>query len=236
MNGNGFKRKARGLDASGWALTLADMMTLLLCFFILMVSVGQVDREQYEAMSEVFAKAMGGKGAPAEVLIEDGTSEVRSAAESRKVNLFALQLELSRMLKGESENVSLSLQPRAVAISLKNNVLFPSGSASLEDSARSLLLKIERPLADTGYSLTIEGHTDDVPIATDRYPSNWELSSARAAAVARFFIDEGFKPERIQIKGLADTRPLAPNLDAAGEPIEANRAQNRRVVILVHPE
>ena len=83
------------------------------------------------------------------------------------------------------------------------------------------------------YSIDIEGHTDDAPISTPQFPSNWELSSARASAVARFLIGRGIKPERISVIGYADTKPKVPNRNAAGNPIPENRQENRRVMVRV---
>ena len=82
------------------------------------------------------------------------------------------------------------------------------------------------------YSVLVEGHTDDQPIASRIFPSNWELSAARAARVVRFFIDSGVSPDRLKAAGLADTQPEAPNTTSEGVPIPENRARNRRVAII----
>ncbi len=211
----------------GWALTLADMMTLLLCFFALMFTVTVVDTEKYEAMSAIMSEAMGGK--------ERQTSQnLTPEGEKAPKNLFELQLELSRLV-GREEGLELKLKPRAVAINLPGALLFELGQADLTPKALEILDHISGPLMQTAYGLTIEGHTDDIPIHSGKYPSNWELSSARASAVARHFISNGFDREKVRVVGLADTRPVAPNLDKKGLPVPANQAKNRRVTILVHP-
>ena len=81
------------------------------------------------------------------------------------------------------------------------------------------------------YQITIEGHTDDAPISTAQFPSNWELSTARASAVVHYFLEQGIAAQKLRAAGYADTFPVAPNRDSAGKPIPENQARNRRVVI-----
>ncbi|MBU1611161.1 MAG: flagellar motor protein MotB [Proteobacteria bacterium] len=229
---NQFKKKRHpDHDESGWALTLADMMTLLLCFFVLLMTVTQVDKEKYDAMSSVMAEAMGGKNAPkTKVTQEDGA--IVAEVDATTTNLFELQLELSTLIGEDRDAVDMKMRadPHAVAISLGDKILFDLARADLKPKARDLLGRLAGPLTKTDYSLIIEGHTDNLPIRSSQFPSNWELSSARASAVARFFIDQGFPKDRIQVLGLADTRPIADNNKDSG------RSKNRRVVILVKPD
>ncbi|QGY39708.1 OmpA family protein [Pseudodesulfovibrio cashew] len=224
------KKKAVPPDA-GWSLTLADMMTLLLCFFVIIVSISKVDPNRYEAMSDVLAEAMRSKGAPSKRV----ASETRMRVEGKSKNLFALQLELAKLVGRDANAVSLKMRPDAVAINLKGGVFFQLGSASLTGDALRILDKLAAPLTEAHYQLTIEGHSDNLPIKSSQFPSNWELSSARASSVARYFIAQGFPKNDIRVLGLADTRPLAPNTDAKGNSIPENQSRNRRVVILVRP-
>jgi chemotaxis protein MotB len=111
---------------------------------------------------------------------------------------------------------------------------FASGSATLSDSGLAILGVLLGRLQSSefaGYRITVEGHTDDEPISSPQFPSNWELSAARAAAVVRCFVEHGIPAQRLRAAGYADIRPLAPNRDAAGDPIPENQAKNRRVVI-----
>jgi chemotaxis protein MotB len=229
---NDFPKKRRNTDdEDGWALTLADMMTLLLCFFVLMLAISEVDSQKYSTVAESLSSAMGGKSKTP----QQSGSMTMSVAPAR--NLFAMQLELARMLKLETDSVRLAMRPDAVAIELKGTAFFRSGSADLTPKAATLLRKIVTPLvkSTTQYDFVVEGHTDDVPMHSARYPSNWELSSARASAVARKLIADGLPKHKVKVLGLADTRPVVPNLSASGVPIEQNRSRNRRVVILVKP-
>ena len=228
------RKKNRGPDNSTWALSFADMMMLIMCFFVVMLGIAKVDQGRYEAVSDILAEAMKGKAAPSRAMEGDPQSS-RFPVEGRKKNLFALQLELAKLIDQDAETVSLRMRPDAVAISLPSTVFFRIGEAGLTARAREILSRIVAPLTGHGYRLTIEGHTDDIPIRSARYPSNWELSSARAASVARYFIGEGFPRDEIEIKGLADTEPLVPNRDENGNPIVENQSRNRRVTILVRP-
>jgi chemotaxis protein MotB len=123
---------------------------------------------------------------------------------------------------------------RITIFQFSSAAFFASAAATLSDSGRSilenLLDRMQSP-AFAAYRITVEGHTDDEPISTSQFPSNWELSAARAAAVVRFFVEHKIPADRLRATGYAETRPLAPNRDAAGTPIPENQAQNRRVVI-----
>ncbi|MBC17750.1 MAG: flagellar motor protein MotB [Desulfovibrio sp.] len=224
-------KKKQHRHETGWSLTLADMMTLLLCFFVIIVSISKVDTNRYEAMSDVLAEAMQGKAAPS----KREATEARHAVDKKSKNLFELQLELAKLIGTETKAVNLKLRPDAVAINLKGGVFFQLGSANLTTDALRILERLAAPLTEAHYKLTIEGHSDNLPIQSEHFPSNWELSSARASSVARYFVAQGFPKNDIRVMGLADTQPLAPNVDASGNPIPDNQSLNRRVVILVSP-
>jgi flagellar motor protein MotB len=123
---------------------------------------------------------------------------------------------------------------RITIFQLSSAAFFASGTATLSDPGQSilgsLLGRLQSP-AFAAYRITVEGHTDDEPISSAQFPSNWELSAARAAAVVRFFVEHGVPADRLRAAGYADTRPLAPNRDDAGNPIPENQAKNRRVAI-----
>ena len=123
---------------------------------------------------------------------------------------------------------------RITIFQLSSAAFFASATATLSDPGQSilgnLLGRLQSP-AFAAYRITVEGHTDDAPISSAQFPSNWELSAARAAAVVRFFVEHGVAADRLRAAGYADTRPLAPNRDDAGNPIPENQAKNRRVAI-----
>jgi len=219
------KLRRKTEDEEGWSLTLADMMTLILCFFLVIAAIARPDRQALDSVARSMKTAMKGEaaGTPA--------GEVRGPDTGRR--LFEVQVELVRLLRADKGLVDVKLRPDAVLVELPGDVSFVSGSADLTEAARGVLERLTPPLAGLGYPVAVEGHTDDVPIASARFPSNWELSAARAAAVARFLIERGVARELVAVVGLAETRPLAPNRDAAGKAAPANQARNRRVAILV---
>ncbi len=123
---------------------------------------------------------------------------------------------------------------RITTLQINSAAFFASGSATLSSSGKSILQEVAGNLKSdqfNDYQITVEGHTDDTPIDTVQFPSNWELSTARAAAVVHFFLEQGISPQKLRAAGYADTFPIAPNRDANGNPIPDNQAQNRRVVI-----
>jgi chemotaxis protein MotB len=123
---------------------------------------------------------------------------------------------------------------RITTLEMDSSAFFASGSSVLSDEGQKILGELTEKLTSKdyiNYSITVEGHTDDNPIHTAQFPSNWELSSARASAVVRFFIEHGIDPERLRAAGYADVFPKVPNRDSSGNPIPGNQAQNRRVVI-----
>jgi len=123
---------------------------------------------------------------------------------------------------------------RLTTIEMPSAAFFDSGSAVLSNDGMSILRDVAASLKSDqykNYQITVEGHTDDTPIRTAQFPSNWELSTARASSVVHYFLDQGIPAPRLRAAGYADTFPKAPNRDSNGIPIPANRAENRRVVI-----
>lgn len=131
---------------------------------------------------------------------------------------------------GLGASVDLKLKAEQLDIQLNEKILFSSGEAKLTRDAFMALDPIVNVLRDQGYDITVEGHTDNVPIANERFPSNWELSVARAAYVVRYLISQGIASDRLKAVGYADTRPLASNDSAEG------RRTNRRVTLVIHPK
>ena len=123
---------------------------------------------------------------------------------------------------------------RITSLEISSAAFFDSGSAILNPAGKLILHEVAGNLKSekfNDYQVTVEGHTDDAPINTALFPSNWELSTARAASVVRFFLDEGIPAQKLRAAGYADTFPKASNRDANGRAIPENQAQNRRVVI-----
>jgi len=226
------KRPAQGDGEGCWALTLADMMTLLLCFFVLLLAIADVDQNKYKNVSESLAEAM---GVEVQGRTPDGAQIARMSISQDQRNIFEMQLEMSRLVGRESDALKIKMRPDSVAIILKGAFFFKSGKADLTPPAIKVLNQIVPTLAKSPYDVVVEGHSDNIPIHSTQFPSNWELSSARASAVARYLLKNGFNKKRIKVMGMADTAPMYPNTDENGKAIAENQKRNRRVTLLVFP-
>jgi chemotaxis protein MotB len=127
----------------------------------------------------------------------------------------------------KSGQMNVSQTGRGVEMEINASALFNQGEADIQPEAKKTLADAARVLGDNDYAIEVEGHTDNLPISTARFPSNWELSSARASSVVRLFIDQGVAAKRLKAVGSADNHPVLPNDSAEG------RARNRRVTITV---
>ncbi|WP_432738560.1 OmpA/MotB family protein [Maridesulfovibrio sp. FT414] len=226
------KKPHQGGEEGGWALTLADMMTLLLCFFVLMLAIADVDQNKYKSVSDSLAEAM---GVDVQGRNPQAASGARMAVSQDQRNIFEMQLEMSRLVGRETDALKIKMRPDSVEIILKGNFFFDSGKADLTSAAIKVLSQIVPTLAKSPYDIVVEGHSDNIPMKSAQFPSNWELSSARASAVARYLIENGFSKHRIKVMGMADTQPMYPNEDEKGDPIPENQKKNRRVTLLVFP-
>lgn len=231
-------------------VTYSDMVTLILVFFILLFSFSQVDLVKFEAVSESFRNRAIFDFYPSPVPMDppsestvhqikeesiSGKEKDLGTKEEGKDSLTELMDNVQTFLNSHDLNdvVSANRTERGVVLVLQERVLFDSGKADILDSGKPFLNEIGTLLLEIPNHVKVEGHTDNRPISNYRYPSNWELSGARAGSVIRYLIDQhGFDESRFSIAGYGDTRPLVPN-----DSVE-NWQQNRRVemVILEEPE
>ena len=168
-----------------------------------------------------------------QALLDQAEADVDvEAVEPVTAEVAALAVEVSEGLAaaGLDASVEVLVQDRGVAVVVADAVLFTSGSADLLPAGRDVLARLAPVLLDTSGEMTIEGHTDDHPISTSRYPDNWELSTARATSVLRTVVaTSGVAPGRVSASGYGDTRPRGDNA------VEQGRADNRRVEVLLRP-
>lgn len=231
---------------NAWVVTFADMMTLILVFFILLYTLSELEDEAYrELVTSVqvldgdgnqisvidFAKSRGRDPHPLQV-VEDmlGVNPSGQIIESIKP---AMVSDLERMVDSIdlSDSVEVGFSGDQINIQIDGRLLFPSGKAELKDEARVIFANLGhmfRQYAD--YRIAIRGHTDDRDIETVQFPSNWELSAIRATTVLRYFILQGIDPERMTATGYADFIPLVDNSTPE------NRARNRRVEFVLEKE
>ena len=211
-----------------WLLTYADLITLLLAFFIVMYSMSQVDAKKFGKMTKALSGALRGGDMAVKRGNDIGTAPGKGVMQVGHLMSIGQKIEESMQKAGESRMVSTEVSERGLVVHIMESALFKPGSADLETRARVILNIVASHLQGISNHIRIEGHTDNVPINTARYPSNWELSSARATEVVRYFIDNyTISPGSISALGYGEYRPMKPN-----NTIE-NRAQNRRVDIVV---
>lgn len=220
-------RRRDDQDVDDWLMTYADMITLLLCFFAVLLSVSVPKKEKFEEalkqMRSEFNITQVKNIAPPTPDIAPVKNDLPLDAQPSIIGDVGMQQGINNVEK-EGD--------RIITVEMDSTALFASGQANLSDEGKGLLLDVVPDLQkDKGYIITVEGHTDDQPIKTAQFPSNWELSTARAAAVVRYLIEQGISPARLRATGYADAMPKAPNRDEDGEAIADNQAQNRRVVI-----
>ena len=240
-----------------WLLTYADMITLLVALFIVLWSMSSVNTSKFEEVKQSFAEAFSNKihtGGAA--VMETGNSALSpspwtepaktapvatpqtdtrngggsAAGKAEQEDFRKLKAELDREVEklGLADKIETAVDSRGLAIKLKTDgLLFASGSADIQGGAVSVLEKVGAILhKDTVHDLRVEGHTDNVPVS-GAYPSNWELSTARASAVVRTLLSSGIDEKRFSAAGFADLHPIEKNTTEAG------RAENRRVEIVL---
>jgi len=227
-------------EDTSWLVTYGDMVTLLMAFFVLMYSASKVSEEKYEQVAQSIAQGFNSPGPDA--IVEIASSESTESESTEEVTVLSPltnakamldQLIEERDLDGE---MTTSFTPTGLKIELSSSSFFGSGSADVKESMVPSLIELSevlQSLPDGDYQVEVEGHTDNVPINTARFPSNWELSSLRAINVAHIFEDTGIQKDRLSAIAYADTRPEAPNTDVNGINIPENQAKNRRVVVHV---
>jgi len=210
-------------EDENWLITYADMITLLMAFFVILISMSKPDSKQSEKVTESLKQA--GFIEDADVVKEQDPIEV-------------VQEEIQSMIESNNleQDMSVEKTDKGVQLELSSGSFYEGGSAKFTREAIPVLKKVADILQDfdfDAYKIQVEGHTDDVPMKSEMFPSNWELSSARAANIVRFFIADGLKRELLSATGYADVKPKVPNLDDQGNPIPENRILNRRVVVRI---
>ncbi len=212
-----------------WLLTYADLITLLLAFFIVMYSISRIDSGKFSevtsALTSVFAGSKLGIQSP-----EDLSSELAINKLLNKGNLGVLETQIQKIAVqlDVGKQLSTDMQARGLIIHISESAFFDPGQSELKTGAKMLLDLLSVQLLKLPNHLRVEGHTDNIPINTPEYPSNWELSTARAMSCLRYLVDKiGISPRKISASGYGQYRPLAANDTPEG------RAKNRRVDIVI---
>lgn len=240
-----FRRKRVDRDNhERWLISYADFITLLFAFFVVMYAISSVNENKYKTFGLSLGNAFGiATPKPSESsairLTEQemyfksivDRRDARLADQQRKQNerMQHLFTTLNQVMDPFVKNgqMTVSQTNRGVMLDINASALFAQGDAALAVSAQKTLAEVARVLVEGEQLIEVEGHTDNLPISTPVYPSNWELSSARASSVVRLFIDQGVEAKRLTAVGSADNHPVLSNDTSEG------RARNRRVTITV---
>jgi chemotaxis protein MotB len=230
-----------------WLVSYADFITLLFAFFVVMYAISQVNEGKYRVLSDTLSSAfrhIPGSSSGAQVAINPNapmpvTVPLRKPAPSL-VKTDDVQQRKKEKLRNMAKEISDALAPLVkegkvritegalgITVDINASVLFAPGDAHLDSGAVQALGAVARILAATDFPVTVEGHTDNTPINTAMFPSNWELSGMRASSVVRLFIEQGVDPRRLTATGYADQRPVDDNATPEG------RGRNRRVAITI---
>ncbi len=220
------RREEDPKQAANWLATYGDMVTLLLCFFVLLYSFSSLDMAKFRQVAISLQSALrgvlvgGSSLGPHDVLEREQEQEAFDEAFN----------EIERYLQesGLKGAVVVQYEERGLVVRFLDTVLFDLAKANLKHEAFGILDKIADVLHKIPNQVAVEGHTDNLPIRTAEFPSNWWLSTARANRVVEYFIgQQDLAPDRMSVVGYGEYRPLLPNTS------EANRSQNRRVEILI---
>ncbi|WP_027338699.1 flagellar motor protein MotB [Halonatronum saccharophilum] len=223
------KKKDEGSNAD-WMTTYGDMMTLLLAFFVLLYSFSSIDASKFQMVMDGLQGKLGvlpgGRTVTRAELIEMGLDS--SSPSNRQFNELNNKINQYIELEGLEEQISVEEDDKGLVIRFSGKVLFGLGSSQIKDNAKPVLSMISGLIKSLPNDVAVEGHTDNWPINSSRYPSNWELSTARATNVVRYFIEENnINPSRLSAAGYSEYRPIRAN------DTSQNRALNRRVDVIV---
>ncbi len=235
-----------------WLVSYADFITLLFAFFVVMYAISSVNENKYRDFSKALTQAFStlqdeqakaqqglmtspGKGvgglqaSPDQVLVDKKNAKLIEEERKREAYLKQLTGDLKRILSPlvDKGQVSVTQTGRGIVLDINVKALFHEGDAMLQPGATKTLDNVAQVLQANSLAIEVVGHTDNVPIRTSQYPSNWELSSARACSVVRLFIHDGLESSRLTAAGVADNSPLVPN----DSPVD--RAKNRRVTVTI---
>ncbi len=221
-----------------WLATYSDTVTLLLTFFVLLYSMATLDVQKMQKISQAFQVVMSGETGDTileydlyngQVPLIGGESPIEETVDETDVEQ-SMYFQVKKYIDEHDleELVDIINSERGIVIQLRDNILFETSSSALRSDSKAVLDKISDLIGTLPNNIIIEGHTDNRPINTSKFPSNWELSVDRAVNVVRYFVEaKGLEASRFSAAGYGQFQPIAPNDSAE------NMAKNRRVNILI---
>lgn len=236
------KRTEEHENHDRWLVSYADFITLLFAFFVVMYALSTVNEGKYRILSDSMVNAF--RNIPVNTSSQAPVVVPKPPPQQKQTTTSKIPDPLKQKQREKMKNIAKDIlevmaplieqgkvrvveTSRGVTIEINDSILFSPGQALLQPAMVRAMRAVAEVLAASDFPITIEGHTDNVPISTLQFPSNWELSAVRATTVLRLFADAGVAADRLTAIGYADTRPVEPNLLADG------RARNRRVSILI---
>lgn len=216
--------------APGWLVTYGDIMSLLLTFFVLLISYSTVREEEFRRALSSFQEAIGILPNERSVVFFEEIPAIRVSPSIPPAEIIR-RLRSSIEAAGFEGGINVSEDREGIRITIESPILFDSGKAELRPESLPVLNEITGILAQSPHEVIVEGHTDNVPIHTQEFPSNWELSTARAISVARYMFESAtLDARRFTVAGYGEYHPVAPNETPEG------KGKNRRVEILLKHE
>jgi chemotaxis protein MotB len=219
-----------------WAIPYGDLVTLLLAFFVVMYSISTVNEGKYRVVSDSLNAAFRGEPSGPQPIQVGHAAATTIAAPLVQLDNNVHTMALRQMAQQAEDAMSpliaqglvdVQVGDGVVEIGIRSDILFSSGSAVLASAAQPVIHQLATVLAQFPNVIQVKGHTDNVPIAGGIYPSNWELSAARAASVVHMLVDGGIDPRRLAVVAYGEYRPVLPNTTPDG------RNANRRVVLAI---
>lgn len=229
-----------------WLVSYADFITLLFAFFVVMYAISSVNEGKYRVLSDSLVSAFKNTpptspnaaregqilvgAAPKLIVMPDPMADQQKRdpkleEQARKMQGMASNIQQSLGAFISQGKVRVTQSKRGIAIEINDSILFGPASAELQAPSSAMLLAVANMVNNSDNLIQIEGHTDNQPIRSAQFPSNWELSSARASSVVRLFADAGVAPQRMVVIGYGDQRPVESNDKVEG------RSRNRRVTL-----
>ena len=233
------RKKVQRDEPSGdeWLATYSDCVTLLMTFFVLLYAMSSTDEAKMRALSQAFRSVMAGEGGDSILeynlyngdvpLIGGETPTDTVDGENIEESMY---YQVSKFVKEHELEAAVEIieTEQGVAIQVRESILFETSKSTLREDSKEVLASIAELLSSIDNTIVVEGHTDNRPISTAEFPSNWELSVDRAVNVVKYFVENtGIDPKRLSATGYGEHHPVVPN------DTEENMAKNRRVNILI---
>ena len=215
------KKKKEEMPAAGWEMIYCSLVLILVAFFAMLVSYSSIEKEKIKHFRQERG-LISENGKPGSDILNFSPDISEAQGEFVMQTMKALKIYLTQA--GLDKSVSMEKTEKGFKVTFGSNVLFPSGKAEINKDASSCLDEMIKIALNNPFSIRVEGHTDNVPINTPEFPSNWELSTTRAVNILRYFLEEGELPaDRLAAVGFSQYHPVASN------DVSEGRQKNRRV-------